>query len=154
MAASYRTLTWVVGPTNSRLHRTLFFSTLIQTLYLFYIPVSGQLQLGICVPRRVPNRFFGIWDFPYLKLGIKDFKAKSRRDSGLKVCEGGLLPKITLRIARSFGLGLRDPYWGPSKNWQPAFSGSPLQRSLFISRFWKLHLNSHLSWPLSNTSAL
>ena len=26
---------------------------------------------------RVPNRFFGIRGFPHLKLGIRDFKAKS-----------------------------------------------------------------------------
>ena len=62
------------------------------------------------VQKRVPNRFFGIWDFPYLKLGIKDFKAKSGRDSELKVCEGGLLKKkkITNGIARSLESGLRD----------------------------------------------
>lgn len=28
-----------------------------------------------------PNGFFGIRDFPYLKAGIGDFKAKWRRDS-------------------------------------------------------------------------
>ena len=27
--------------------------------------------------RRIPSRFFGIGDFPYLKLRIQDFKAKS-----------------------------------------------------------------------------
>ena len=55
-----------------------------------------------------PDRFFEIWDFPYLKLGIRDFKAKSGRDLELKLYAGGLLPKITLGIARSFGSGLRD----------------------------------------------
>ena len=34
---------------------------------------------------RVFNRFFGIRYFPYLNLGIRDFKAKSGGDSGLKV---------------------------------------------------------------------
>ena len=42
--------------------------------------------------------FFGIRDFPHLKLGIRDLKAKSERDLGLKVCAGGGMPKITLGI--------------------------------------------------------
>ena len=36
-----------------------------------------------------PHRIFGIHDFPYLKLGTQDFKAKPWRDSGLKVCAAG-----------------------------------------------------------------
>ena len=43
--------------------------------------------------RKVLNRFSGIRDFPYLKLGIRDFAAKSGRDSGLKVCAGSEMPK-------------------------------------------------------------
>ena len=39
---------------------------------------SGQIM-------RVSIRFFGIRDFHNLNLGIWDFKAKSGRDSGLKV---------------------------------------------------------------------
>ena len=35
--------------------------------------------------KRVLNRFFGTRDFPYLELGIRDLKAKSRRVLGLKV---------------------------------------------------------------------
>ena len=69
--------------------------------------------------QRVPNRFFGTWDFPYLKLGIWDFKAKSGRDSGLKLREGGGMPKMTLGImgldeilGRDYGT--EEPYWGPS----------------------------------------
>ena len=42
--------------------------------------------------------FFGTRDFPYLKLGIRDYKAKSGRVWGLKVCLGGGMVKITLRI--------------------------------------------------------
>ena len=60
-------------------------------LFSFNMPIARRYS-------RVPNRFFGIREFPYLKLGIRDFKAKSRRDSGLKVCAGGGLPKITLGI--------------------------------------------------------
>ena len=44
--------------------------------------VPGISELGAQV-MRVPKRFFGIRDFPCLKLGIRDFKAKSGRDSGL-----------------------------------------------------------------------
>ena len=71
---------------------------------------------------RVTNRFFGIRDFPYLNLGIRDLKAKSGRDSGLKVCARGEMPKITLGITglheilgRDYGIG--EPYWGPSILW-------------------------------------
>ena len=49
--------------------------------------------------------------------------------------------------------GSEETYWGPSKNGQPAFSGSPL-RIPVVSRFGKRHLNSHLSWPLSSTGLL
>ena len=48
--------------------------------------------------QRVPNRIFRTRDFPYLKLGIWDFKSKSGRDSGLKVWEGSGMPKMTLEI--------------------------------------------------------
>ena len=63
----------------------------------------------------VLNKFFGIWEFPYLKLGIRDFKAKSGQDSGLKVCAGGGLPKITLGITgldEDLGgdYGIEEPY--------------------------------------------
>ena len=58
-------------------------------------------------------------DFPYLRLGIRDFQAKSGRDSGLKVCAGGGMPKVTLGITglpeilgRDYGI--EKPYWGPS----------------------------------------
>ena len=57
-----------------------------------------------------------IWDFPYLKLGIRDLKAKSGRDSGLKLCAGGGMPKITLGITGSKEIagrdyGIEEPYW-------------------------------------------
>ena len=71
---------------------------------------------------RVSNKFFGMWDFPYLRLGIRDFKAKSRRDSGLKVCAGGGMPKVTLGITglpeilgRDYGI--EKPYWVPSTSY-------------------------------------
>ena len=74
--------------------------------------------------KRVPNRFFGIQDFPYLRLGIRDFKTKSGRDSGLKVRAGGGMPKITLRITGLHEIldryhRIEEPYWnywGPSLN--------------------------------------
>ena len=77
-------------------------------------PLTPACNACEAAPRpllRVPNRFSGIRDFPYLKLGIRDLKAKSGRDSALKVRAGGGIPKITLwdyRITRNFGSGLRD----------------------------------------------
>ena len=62
-------LTYVVGGNNICAHS---FSIAWRDLY----------------PQRVPNRFFGIRDFSYLKLGIRDFRAKSGPDSGLKACSG------------------------------------------------------------------
>ena len=58
-------------------------------------------------------------DFPYLRLGIRDFKAKSGRDLGLKVCVGGGMPKVTLGITElpeilGRDYGIEKPYWGPS----------------------------------------
>ena len=70
---------------------------------------------------RVSNEFFGMRDFPYfyLRLGIQDFKSKSGRDSGLKVCAGGGMPKATLGITglpeiwgRDYGI--EKPGWEPS----------------------------------------
>ena len=68
---------------------------------------------------RVLKKFFGIREFPYLKLGIRDFKAKSGRDSGLKVCAGGGSPKTTRGILGLHELlgrdyGIEEPYWGHS----------------------------------------
>ena len=58
-----------------------------------------------------------LWGF--IKLGIRDLKAKSGRDSGLKVCAGGWMPKITLGITGLHEIlgqdyGSEECYWGPS----------------------------------------
>ena len=55
-----------------------------------------------------------------MRLGIRDFKGKSGRDLGLKVCAGGGMPKVTLGITglpENLGrdYGIEKPYWGPSK---------------------------------------
>ena len=68
---------------------------------------------------KVPNRFSGIQDFPCLKLGIRDFTARSGKDSGLKVFAEGGMPKITLGITGLLGCLVRDygiekPYWESS----------------------------------------
>ena len=68
------------------------------------------------------GRFSGIRNFPYLKLRIRYLKAKSGRDSALKVCAGGGMPKITLGITGLRGIsgregGIEEPYWGPSLFW-------------------------------------
>ena len=59
----------------------------------------------------------GIRDFPYLKLGIRDFKVKQERDSGLKVCTGGVMPKKTLGITGLHEImgqdyKIKEPHWG------------------------------------------
>ena len=59
-----------------------------------------KIAIGITGLREIR---FGMWNFPCSKLGIRDFKAKRGRDSGLKVCTGYRIPKITLEIT-----GLRE----------------------------------------------
>ena len=69
--------------------------------------------------RRVPNRFFGIRDFPNLKLGIGDFKTKSGKIRDWNyACELECAKKpLGLRNCTKFWVGSRDwrtLYWGPS----------------------------------------
>ena len=75
----------------------------------------ARFLTGCHAKKRILNRFFGIRDFPHLKLGIQEFKAKSERDLGLKVCAGGGMPKILHEV---LGRDYRSekPYWGPSEN--------------------------------------
>ena len=49
---------------------------------------------------RVPQCVFEIWNFSNFKLEIRDLKAKSTQDSGVKVCTGGGMPKINIGIKR------------------------------------------------------
>ena len=70
---------------------------------------------------RIPNRFFGIRDFFYLKLGIRDSKAKLGRDSGLKVCVGGWMSNITIGITGLNEIFSRD--YGIEEHYCP-----PVQR--------------------------
>ena len=68
----------------------------------------------------IARRFFGIRDFPYLTLRMRDFKAKSGRVLGLKVCLGGGMPKIILQITGLHEIlgrdyGIEKPYWGPHR---------------------------------------
>ena len=63
----------------------------------------------------------GIRDFPHLKLAIRDFKAKSERDSVLKVCAEGGMPKITLGITELHEIlgrdyGIEEPFKGLCEN--------------------------------------
>ena len=95
------------------------------------------MGLTFLVKERVPDNFYGIRDFPYLKLGIQDFKAKSsRRDLGLKVCAVGGMPKMTFGIPGLHEIwgrdyGIEEPYWGPSME-----SGGS---SWYLSRSRKSH---------------
>ena len=69
------------------------------------------------------------------------------------------MPKLTLGITGLYevlGWDYRSekPYWGPSEN-ESLLPPSLHYRSPFASRFGKLHLNSHLSYPmLPNTPAI
>ena len=60
--------------------------------------------------KRVPSRFFGIREFLYFNRGIRDFKGKSGRDSGLKVSRmvGCKKNYRDCGIVRNLGSGLRD----------------------------------------------
>ena len=85
-------------------------------------PASNVCEAAPRPLLRVPNRFSGIRDFPYLKFGIRDLKAKSGRDSVLKVCAGSGISNITLGITGLQGIsgrdyGIKEPYWGPSLFW-------------------------------------
>ena len=75
--------------------------------------------------------------------GIRDFKAKSGRDSGLKVCAGGEIPKIILGITglrellgRDFGI--KERHWGPSEHAQSRATDA--ERHCWIDMLWFLPL--------------
>ena len=59
-------------------------------------------------PWRVPKRFFGIRDFPYLKLRVRDFKAKSGKIRDCTLCAGVRMREINLGIT-----GLKNPIGDP-----------------------------------------
>ena len=72
-------------------------------------PLTAGREVSESIPgTRVLDRFFG----------IRDFKAKAGRDSGLKVWVRVRMPEITLGITRFQEVLVRDygiekPYWGP-----------------------------------------
>ena len=73
--------------------------------------------------KRVPSRFFGIREFLYFNRGIRDFKGKSGRDSGLKVSRKVGCKKI-IGIAGLYEIwgrdyGIEESYLGPSQKGQP-----------------------------------
>ena len=70
---------------------------------------------------RVINRFFGIRDFPYLKLGIRDFKAKSGKIRDWKYARELKDPKKSsgLRNCKKFLVGitgLKNPIGDPQRS--------------------------------------
>ena len=78
------------------------------------------IETGI---KRVPSRFFGIREFLYFNRGIRDFKGKSGRDSGLKVSRMVGCKKI-IGIAGLYEIwgrdyGIEESYLGPSQRGQP-----------------------------------
>ena len=87
-------------------------------------------------PWRVPKRFFGIRDFPYLKLRVRDFKAKSRKIRDWTLCAGVRMREINLRIT-----GLKNPVSG-TRHWDSGACAFPFTNSFLhqsfceIYRFW------------------
>ena len=89
---------------------------------------------------RVLNRFYGIRDFPYLKLGIRDLRAKSRRDSGLKLSGRVRMPEMTLGItglheilSRDYGIEGPYTYWGPSLEADKLGKPNNIHLSVFVT---------------------
>ena len=87
---------------------------------------------------RVLNRFYGIRDFPYLKFGIRDLRAKSRRDSGLKLSGQVRMPEMTLGITGlheilSRDYGIEGPYWGPSLEADKLGKQNNIHHSVFVT---------------------
>ena len=91
---------------------------------------------------RVLNRFYEIRDFPYLKLGIRELRAKSRRDSRLKVCGRVRMPEMTLGITGlheilSRDYGIEGPYWETSNEARGIVECYPLKvtflRTLYVA---------------------
>ena len=83
---------------------------------------------------RLPVRFLGILDFPYLKLGIRDFKAKSggggaRSRFGIESMRAWWDRKNNHRgygIARNFGVGITGLKRGTSQVTHQGFISPPL----------------------------
>ena len=96
--------------------------------------------------------FFGIRDFPYLKIEIRELKAKSERDSGLTVCAGR---SWEVACQKTLGVtGLNNLIGDPLRMTACFSFWVPITDPPSLSVFGKLHLNSHFIWPLSNTPAI
>ena len=67
---------------------------------------------------RVPKRCLGMLDLPYLKAGIRDFKAIWGRVLGLQVCAGCRMPKISIRTT-GLGKNLNRVYSMEVPCWRP-----------------------------------
>ena len=87
-----------------------------KTTFKLHIKIRSNLENYRIIEQtdrstRVLNRFFRMWDFLYLKRGIHDFKAKSGRDSGLKVYTWNIkhtCSHMDYGIAQKFDLGRQD----------------------------------------------
>ena len=57
----------------------------------FYSLISSNLEVSLDFKwqlKRVPDRFFGIRDWAYLKDGIQEFEVRRERDAGLSLLTG------------------------------------------------------------------
>ena len=76
-----------------------------------------------------------------MKLGIRDLRAKSRRDSGLKLSGRVRMPEMTLGItglheilSRDYGIeGPYTSYWGPSLEADKLGKPNNIHLSVFVT---------------------
>ena len=75
-----------------------------------------------------------------MKLGIRDLRAKSRRDSGLKVCGRVRMPEMTLGItglheilSRDYGIEGPYTYLGPSLEADKLGKQNNIHHSVFVT---------------------
>ena len=61
------------------LQSTLIWPSITELDPKTYVPEVSNVSIAT-----VHNRFFGMRDLPYFEAGIRDFKAKLGRDSGLR----------------------------------------------------------------------
>ena len=120
--------------------KNMLYPTLFQThpqTYAHYDPAVSPPKSFTALPTasflwRVPKRFFGIRDFPYLKLRIRDFKAKSGKIRDWTLCAGVRMPEINL--------GLRD--WRTLSGtlpWDSDACAFPFTNSFVHQSFWEIY---------------
>ena len=97
------------------------------------VPAKEQVKIHAVNNPDLPrfrNKYFGIRDLPYLKAGIRNFKARWRRNLGLKVWMGCVMPKIAI-----WSTGLSENLGWDDEIKKPNTTVSPLYPRLDMFRF-------------------